>query len=85
MNSRNDCFATLGGMTTTPQDPGIEIINGAFRFELEEARRLLGNVTAAVDALERGRRDINDPDMPDIDLRTLVEELTDALRETENP
>jgi hypothetical protein len=72
-------------MTTTPQDPGIEIINGAFRFELEEARRLLGNVTAAVDALERGRCDINDPDMPDIDLRTLVEELTDALRETENP
>jgi hypothetical protein len=78
-------FVTLGGMTTTPRDPGIEILNGAFRFELEEARRLLANVTAAVDALERGRRDINNPDMPNVDLRTLVEELTDALRETKNP
>jgi hypothetical protein len=72
-------------MTTTPRDPDIGILNGAFRFELEEARRLLGNVTAAVDALERGRHDINNPDIPNVDLRTLVEELTDALRETENP
>lgn len=72
-------------MTATPRDPGIEIFNGAFQFELEEARRLLGNVTAAVDALERGRRDTNNPNMPDVNLRTLVEELTDALRETDNP
>jgi len=34
-----------------------------------------------VDALERGRRDTNDPNLPNIDLRTLVEESTDALRE----
>lgn len=72
-------------MTATPRDPGIEILNGAFQFELEEARRLLGNVTAVVDILERGRRDTNNPDMPDVNLRTLVEELTDALRETDNP
>jgi hypothetical protein len=72
-------------MTTTPPDPDIEILDGAFRFELEDARRLLGDVTAAVDALERGRRDTADPEMPNVDLRTLVEELTDALRETENP
>lgn len=72
-------------MTATPRDPGIEILNGAFQFELEEARRLLGNVTAVVDTLERGRRDTNNPDMPDVNLRTLVEELTDALRETDNP
>jgi uncharacterized protein DUF5994 len=74
-----------GGITATPRDPGIEILNGAFQFKLEEARRLLGNVTAVVDALERGRRDINNPDMPNVHLRTLVEELTDALRETDNP
>jgi hypothetical protein len=37
----------------TPPTPDIEIFDGAFRFELEDARRLLANVTAAVDALER--------------------------------
>jgi hypothetical protein len=71
-------------MTTTPQDPDIEILDGAFRFELEEARRLLANVTAAADALERGRRDTNNPNMPTVTLHTLVVELTDALRDTEN-
>jgi hypothetical protein len=72
-------------MAATPQDPDIEILDGAFRFELEEARRLLGNVTTVVDALERARRDTNDPHTPNIDLRTLVEELTDALRDAGNP
>jgi hypothetical protein len=72
-------------MAATPQDPDIEILDGAFRFELEEARRLLANVTAVVDALERGRRDTNNPHMPNIDLRILVEELTDALRNAGNP
>ncbi|MDQ4009880.1 MAG: hypothetical protein M3228_04120 [Actinomycetota bacterium] len=72
-------------MAATPQDPDIELLDGAFRFELEEARRMLANVTAVVDALERGRRDTNDPNMPNIDLRTLVEELTDALRDAGNP
>ena len=69
-------------MAATPQDPDIEILDGAFRFEV---RRLLANVTAVVDALERGRRDTNNPHMPNIDLRTLVEELTDALRDAGNP
>ncbi len=61
------------------------MLDGAFRFQLEQARRLLVNVTAVVDALERGRRDTNNPHMPNIDLRTLVEELTDALRNAGNP
>jgi hypothetical protein len=82
---REPVCATPGGMTTTPPDPDIEILNGDFRFALEEARRLLANVTAAVDALERGRRDTDNPDMPDVTLHTLVVELTDALRDTENP
>jgi hypothetical protein len=53
-------------MTATPQlpdmtpTPDIEIFDGAFRFELEDARRLLANVPAAVDALERGCRDSDD-------------------------
>ena len=59
--------------------------NGAFQFELEEARRLLGNVTAVVDILERGRCNTNNPDMPEVNLRTLVEELMDALPGTDNP
>lgn len=71
-------------MTTTPPDPDIEIFDGAFRFDLEDARRLLMNVTAAVDVLERGCRDSDDLAMTPVDLHTLVEELTDALRDTEN-
>lgn len=69
---------------TTPQDPDIEIFDGAFRFKLEEARRLLANVTAVVDVLERGCRDSDDLGMTPVDLHTLVEELTDALHDTEN-
>jgi hypothetical protein len=68
----------------TPPTPDIEIFDGAFRFELEDARRLLANVTAAVDALERDCRDSDDLGMTPVDLHILVEELTDALRDTEN-
>jgi hypothetical protein len=77
--------ATLIGMAAAPQDPDIEIFDGAFRFELEEARRLLANATAVVDALGRGRRDAEDLGLIDVDLRTLVDELTNALRDTDNP
>jgi hypothetical protein len=69
-------------MTPTPD---IEIFDGAFRFELEDARRLLANVTAAVDALERGCRDSDDFGMTPVDLLSLVKELTEALHDTENP
>lgn len=72
-------------MTTPPPDPDIEIFDGAFRFEQEEARRLLADVTAVVDTLGRSRCDADDLAMIDVDLRTLVEELTDALRDTDNP
>jgi hypothetical protein len=68
----------------TPPTPDIEIFDGAFRFELEDARRLLANVTAAVDALEQGCRDSDDLGMTPVDLPSLVEELTDALRDPEN-
>jgi hypothetical protein len=70
-------------MTTPPPDPDIEIFDGAFRFEQEEARRLLADTTAVVDALGRGRRDADDLGLIAVDLRTLVDELTDALRDTE--
>jgi hypothetical protein len=71
-------------MTTSPPDPDIEIFDGAFRFELEEARRLLGNVTAVVDALGRGRRDADDLGIVAVDLLALVKELTEALHEVES-
>lgn len=81
----------VGRMTATPQlpemtppTPDIEIFDGAFRFELEDARRLLANVTATVDALERACRDSDDLGMTPVDLLSLVEELTDALRDPEN-
>jgi hypothetical protein len=77
-------YVTLGGMTTPPPDPDIEIFDGAFRFELEEARRLLGNVTAVVDALGRGRHDADDLGLIAVDLITLVKELTEALHEVES-
>ncbi len=70
-------------MTTPPPEPDIEIFDGAFRFELEEARRLLGNVTAVIDALGRGRRDADDLGITAVDLLTLVKELTEALHEVE--
>jgi hypothetical protein len=81
----------IGRMTATPQlpdmtppAPDIEIFDGAFRFELEDARRLLANVTATVDALERACRNSDDLGMTPVDLLSLVTELTDALRDPEN-
>ncbi len=86
-----DRLRYVGRVTATPQlpdmtppTPDIEIFDGAFRFELEDARRLLANVTAAVDALERGCRDSDDLGMTPVDLLSLVEELTDALRDPEH-
>ena len=76
---------TMIDMAAAPRDPDIEIFDGAFRFDLEEARRLLANATAVVDALGRGRRDADDLGMIAVDLRTLVDELTDALRDIDNP
>jgi hypothetical protein len=79
-----------GCTTTTPQlrdrtpTPDVEIFDGAFRFELEDARRLLANVTAAVEALERGCRDSDDLGMTPVDLLSVVKELTEALHDTEN-
>jgi len=70
-------------MAAAPQDPDIEIFDGSFHFDLEEARRLLANATAVVDALRRGRRDADELGMIAVDLRALVDELTDALRDTE--